>query len=371
MIYYVTDAGYGHYCLTSPVFYIQANNFMRWSKSVNMVEAHAEGEVGRVVTGGIMDVPGTSMIEKLSYMNTEGNELRKFLVFEPRGYAQMSTNLLLPPTTSKANAGMIVLQGDKAHAMSGSNAICTVTVLLETGMVEMVEPETTVVLDTAAGLVSARASCENGKCKNVELEMTPSYVDQLDVNLSVNGFGTVKLSIVFGGIFYALVDPAQVGLCISPENARALVEAGSQIQRAVNDQLVVKHEHIKGLEGLSYVMFIDKTSKGLLKGATILPPGRIDRSPCGTGNSARLSMMHARGEAKVGEEFTALSIINSQFKTKILRTTKVGSKDAVVPSIKGRGWIHGMHQIGLDPSDPYPKGYFLSDCWGDAFDLLN
>ena len=251
---------------------------MRWSKSVTMVEAHAEGEVGRVVTGGILDVPGDTMVDKLGYMNGDGDALQRFLVFEPRGCAQMSTVLCLPP----ANAGMIVLQGDKAHAMSGSNAICTVTVLLETGILEMRETETTVVLDTPAGLVTATAECSNGKCVNVEMEMPPCYVDALDTVVNVPGIGKIKLSIAFGGIFYALVDPAEFGLTIEPNSARALVEAGSIVQRSANQQLQIVHPEHPELNGLSYVMFMSTMSDGTLKSATILPSGRVDRSPCGT-----------------------------------------------------------------------------------------
>ncbi len=344
---------------------------MHWSKTVSMVEAHAEGEVGRVVTNGVLDVPGETMVDKLHYMNSDGDALRRFLVFEPRGYAQMSTVLLVPPTLPQAQAGMLVLQGDKAHAMSGSNAICTATVLLETGIVEMQEPQTTVILDTPAGPVSALAQCSAGKCVNVAIEMPPCYVDTLDAKIDVPGFGQVTISIAFGGIFYALVDPAELGLSIEPESARMLVEAGSEIQRAANHQLQISHPEHRALDGLSYVMFISETADGTLKGATIMPPGRVDRSPCGTGNSARLALMHARGEVRPGDTFHALSIIDSHFDVKLLRTTEVYGRPAVIPSIRGRGWIHGMHQIGLDPTDPYPTGYRVADCWGDAFDLLN
>ncbi len=344
---------------------------MRWKKSVTMVEAHAEGEVGRIVTSGIIDIPGSTMVEKLNYMNTDGDGLRRFLVFEPRGYAQMSTVLIPPPTVPEADAGMIVLQGDKAHGMSGSNAICTVTVLLETGIVEMKEPETTVVLDTPAGLVSARALCSNGKCQSVELEMTPCYVDQADVEIEVEGFGTVPIDIAFGGIFYALVDPATVDLTIDQESARALVDVGSKIHTAANSQLEISHPEFPALNGLSYVMFISRTADGRLKGATVLPPGRIDRSPCGTGNSARMALMYSRNEVEIGDSFTALSIIDSEFRVRFLRTTESYGRTAIVPSITGRGWVHGIHQIGVDPSDPYPQGYMVSDCWGEASDLLN
>lgn len=342
---------------------------MRWSRTVAMIEAHAEGEVGRVVAGGVLDVPGASMLDKLRFLNEKDDSLRRFLVFEPRGYPAMSTNLVFPPTRPDADAGFIVLQGDRAHAMSGSNAICVTTALLETGVIAMKEPETVVRLDTAAGLVTATATCRGGKCERVRLAMNPSFVHELDVAVDVDGIGTVKVDIAFGGVFYALIDPKQLKLAIEPDQARALVQAGIQTHRALNRKLTVRHPDLPGIEGIAYTMFVDRDAEGLL-GATVLPPGRLDRSPCGTGNSARLAVRHARGEAKVGDRALARSVIRSRFDVGFLGLTKVAGRDAVLPEITGRGWIHGLHQVGVDPSDPYPQGYLLADIWGDGFDLL-
>ncbi len=344
---------------------------MHWSKMLTMVEAHAEGEVGRVVTGGVIDLPGETMLDKMVHLNEVDDTLRRFCVFEPRGYAPMSTNLLIPPTRSDADAGFIVLQGDKAHSMSGSNCICVVTVLLETGILTMREPETIVRLDTPAGLVTARAACRNGKCERVSLDMVPSFVEALDVAVEVPGLGTVRADIAFGGVFYALIDPRQIGLKIEPSAARALVDAGCRIHRALNAEIEVRHPEQPAIRGLAYTMFVDRQANGDLVGATVLPPGRIDRSPCGTGNCARLAVRHARGEARPGETLTAHSIIDSSFQVTFQAETSVAGRPAVMPQISGRGWIHGLHQIGVDPSDPYPQGYILSDSWGDAFDLLN
>ena len=343
---------------------------MRWKKSIQMIEAHAEGEVGRVVTSGIIDVPGESMLEKMNFINQVDDSLRRFLVFEPRGQAQMSTNLLFPPTVSGADVGMIVLQGDKAHSMSGSNCICTVTVLLETGMIRMTEPETIVVLETPAGLVRAKADCKDGKCLSVALDMTPSFAYATDVELLVEDFGLVSIDIAFGGIFYGLIDVAQFDLDIIPENARALVNIGTAIHRSINKEMEICHPEINGLDGLSYTMFTGFNPNGELKGATVLPPGRIDRSPCGTGNAARLAVMYERGQIGIGTSLSAHSIIDSTFSVEIAGTKKVGDFLAVTPRIRGRGWIHGIHQVGLDPTDPYPFGFKVADCWGDAFDLL-
>ena len=344
---------------------------MHWKKTITMVEAHAEGEVGRIVTSVANDIPGKTMLEKMNYINQVDDSLRRFLVFEPRGYAQMSTNLIFEPIHKEADIGFLILQGDKAHAMSGSNSICLVTVLLETGRIEMIEPETVVTLDTPAGLVRAVASCKNGKCERVALDMTPSYADQLDTIIKVEGLGEVEVDIAFGGIFYALINPSQFNLKIVPKNARKLVDIGTKVHRAINSQIEIKHPQIEGLEGISYTMFVSHDSDGVMKGATILPPGRIDRSPCGTGNSARLAVMEARGLAEVGQSFLARSIIDSEFKVEILEKKTIAGKSGIIPRVSGRGWIHGVHQIGVDPSDPFPLGYKVADCWGDAFDLLS
>lgn len=282
----------------------------------------------------------------------------------------MSTCLIFPPTRPDADIGFIILQGDKAHAMSGSNSICLTTVLLETGMLPMTEAETIVRIDTASGLVTARATCRNGKCERVTLTMNPSYADRLDAVVDVEGFGKVTVDIGYGGIFYALIDPAQLGLEIRPDQAKRLVEAGSAIHRAVNAQLDIAHPEIEAIKGISYTMFVGHNAEGQLKGATIMPPGRIDRSPCGTGNSARLAVMAARGLAKAGDTFTARSIIDSTFEVTYAHDTTVAGRPAVQPIISGRGWIHGIHQVGLDPTDPYPLGYSVADTWGDAFDLM-
>lgn len=343
---------------------------MRWEKMLNMVEAHAEGEIGRVVTGGVGDIPGATMLEKMTYINEVDDSIRRFCVFEPRGYAQMSTNLLLPPTREDADAGFIILQGDQAHAMSGSNCICVATVLLETGILEMQEPQTTVRLDMPAGLVTATAQCKDGKCERVSLEMNPSFVDCLDFAVELDGYGTISVDIAFGGVFYALIDCAQLGLSIERQYAKKIVEIGCQVHRQLNKAYSVQHPENDQLKGIAYTMLIDKGPEGELRGATVMPPGRLDRSPCGTGNSARMAVMHVRGEVAVGDTYSAYSIIGSCFEMTVKGTTTVAGKSAVLPQVSGRGWIHGTHQIGVDPSDPYQLGYSVADCWGDAFDLV-
>ncbi len=344
---------------------------MRWQRFVTMVEAHAEGEVGRVVTGGLPNIPGRTPAEKLRHLNEVDDRLRRFLVLEPRGAAQMSTNILIPKTIPEADAAFIILQADKAHAMSGSNSICVTTVLLETGMIEMREPETIVRLETPAGLVTATARCKGGKCERVTLDMTPAFLDRRDLDVEVPGLGRVKVDIAYGGCFYALIDVAQFGFGIEPANARRLVDIGMKTQQVLNRTIEVAHPEIPEIAGISYTMLLGWARDGAPVGATVLPPGRIDRSPCGTGNAARMALRHARGEVKVGAKVTARSIIGSEFEVELVAETAVGNRTAVMTRVSGCGWIHGLHQIGLDPSDPYPQGFLLTDTWGEALDLLN
>jgi proline racemase len=339
---------------------------MRWSKTVTVVGAHAEGEVGRVVTGGVIDVPGKTMLDKMVYLNREDDSIRRFTLFEPRGSAQMSVNLLLPPTRPEADAGFIVMQPDAAHSMSGSNAMCVATVLLETGMLAMREPETIVVLDTPAGLVTAVASCRDGKVEKVALDLYPSFVEHLDHPLEVEGYGEIKVDVAYGGVYFALVDAKEVGFAITPAEARDMVDLGMRITAAAQEQIAVAHPELPALNSIGYTMYCGReaTPGGNLKSGTVIHPGRMDRSPCGTGTAARLAQMHARGELEVGRRVTQLSTIDSRFDAEILGTTSVGNRPAVLPRISGRAWIYGLYQLGVDPSDPYPLGYTMSDTWG-------
>jgi proline racemase len=336
-----------------------------------MVEAHAEGEVGRVVTGGLPAIPGRTPAEQMRHLNEVDDRLRRFLVFEPRGSAQMSTNILVPKSIADADAAFMILQADKVHAMSGSNSICVATVLLETGMVPMREPETVLRLETPAGLVKATAQCRDGKCERVTLDMTPSFVERLDHVADVPGLGPVKVDIAYGGCFYALVDGRQFDLDIKPENARRLVDIGMRVQQVLNRTTEIEHPEIPAIRGISYTMLTGWNATGEPTGATILPPGRVDRSPCGTGNAARMAVRYARGEVSVGETVRARSTIGGAFDVAFVGETKVAGRPATLSTVSGRGWIHGLHSIAHDPSDPFPDGFLLTDTWGEALDLLN
>lgn len=339
---------------------------MRWSRMITVVGAHAEGEIGRVITGGLVDVPGRTMLDKMRHLNGTDDTIRRFALFEPRGSAQMSVNLLLPPTRPDADAGFIVMQSDACHAMSGSNAMCVTTVLLETGMLPMIEPVTRVALDTPAGLVTAEASCREGRCQRVALDLVPSFVEHLDHPLEVEGSGTLWVDVAYGGDYFCLVDAAACGFAIAADEARDMVALAGRIKRAARQQIEVRHPEIPDLRAINFVMFCARPAGAgqPLRNGNVMHPGRLDRSPCGTGTAARLAVMNAKGELDVGQRLEMRSVIDSVFHAEITRTTTLGDRPAVVPRISGRAWIYGVCQLGVDPSDPYPLGYALPDTWG-------
>ena len=336
---------------------------MRLSRSLNVINVHAEGEVGNVISAGVLNVPGATMLEKMDYINQVDDRLRRFCLNEPRGRTQMSVNLLLAPTHPDADAGFIILQADQAHAMSGSNCICVVTALLETGILPMHEPQTVVTLELPAGLVVATASCRGGRCEKVSLDMVPSFVERLDVNIEVEGLGTVTIDAAFGGCYYALIDVKQVGLEIEPDNAHELATLGNTILLAAREQCPVQHPTLASLNQFVYAMFMAEVAQrtGELRNCTILPPGRIDRSPCGTGSAARLATLHARGQISVGDTVTMRSTIDSAFQVTVTGTTTVGKRNALKTRVAGRGWLFGTQTLSVDPDDPYPYGYVLAD----------
>jgi len=337
---------------------------MRWSKTIQTVDVHCAGEIGRVITGGVLDIPGATMADKLDHINQVDDSLRRWLCSEPRSGPAGSFVLLVPATVAEADTGFIVLQADQAHAMSGSNAMCAVTAILETGMKPMQEPHTQVVLDTAAGLVRAVATCDNGKVVSVALQMPPAFVSHQKQTIDTQQWGQVSYDVCFGGVFYALVDAAQLGLEITPDNARQLATQGVALRALIEQQLRPEHPTTSALDGLAYVMFTADDGDAV-RTCTTMRPGRVDRSPCGTGSNANMALRHARGLAQVGTQLISRSTIGSEFLTELCGETTVGSYTAVENRISGQCWIYAITQIGLDPSDPFPQGFAVADTWGD------
>ena len=335
-----------------------------WTNSLDLLLVHAQGEIGKVIVGGAPEIPGATVLDKMHHINTVDDRLRRFVTFEPRAHVAMTVNLLLEPTRPDANAGFIVLQADRAHPMSGSNCICVVTALLETGRVKMAEPETVVRLDTAAGLITARARCENGRCLSVSLDNVPAFALEIGARVDTPRWGRITADIAFGGVFYALVDAHEVGLAIVPENARALAEAGMEIKSLLKEQMRVSHPEIPGLDEIAYVMFRSPEPDGAIRTCTTLKPGRVDRSPCGTGSSANLAVLHAKGAVKPGDRRLSRSIIGGTFLAEAIGETTVGNYKAMLPRITGEAWIYGREELRVDPREPFAAGFALTDTWG-------
>ena len=341
---------------------------MEWQQSIELIEVHCQGEIGKVIVGGAPEIPGQTLLDKMNHINQVDDRLRRFVTLEPRASVQMSVNLLVPPTRPDAEAGFIVLQADRAHPMSGSNCMCVVTALLESGRIPMVEPDTTVRLDTPAGLVVAHARCVRGRCELVSLDNVPAFVEQLDAKINTPRWGTIRADLAFGGVYYALVDADQVGVELLPSNARDLAEAGIELKSLIAEQVSVQHPEHPSLDTIAYVMFRERESRNVVRTCTTLMPGRVDRSPCGTGSSANLAVLHARGELGVGEVQYSRSIIGGEFRAEILGVTSVGGRPAILPRITGSAWIYGVERLRVDEADPFTHGFALSDAWGSRVD---
>ena len=337
-------------------------------RMITAVDAHAEGEVGRVITGGVLPPPGDTVLAQQQWLEKNNDDLRKFLLYEPRGGAFTHANLVVPAKHPEADAGFIIMEPGNYVPMSGSNCICTTTVLLETGMLPMKEPETRLVLETPGGLVEVTARCEAGRVRSVTLTNVPSFAAHLDAEIEVPEIGRLRVDVTYGGAFFVLVDAEALGFRIVPEEARRLVELGETIKAAARDQLPVQHPEIPSQNEIVFTEFTlpvqPRDGEPTGRNTVVISPGKLDRSPCGTGTSARLAAMHAKGEIAEGEGFVSRSIIDSRFDGRILGTqTLSDGTTAVVTSIAGRAWISGIHQYLLAPDDPWPTGYTLSDTW--------
>lgn len=340
---------------------------MRFSRMINVVSAHAEGEGNDVITGGVLDVPGTTMFEKMTWLQNEGDELRQLLLNEPRGKSVLCMNLILPSARPEADFGYVIMESDFYVPMSGTNTICTVTAALETGMVPMKEPVTQLTLEAPAGLISVEADCKDGSCEAVSFDNVPAFVFALDAKVDVPGLGEITVDVAYGGMIYVLVDAAALGYDVVPDEARALVELGERIKAAAAEQIPAIHPTNPQIHTINQTLFAGPLERrdGVLtsRNAVIVSPGRIDRSPCGTGTCARMAVLHARGELKEGESFLHRSILETEFTGRVTGVTTEGGVPAIHPRITGRAWITGFHQHVLDPTDPFPQGYRLGDMW--------
>jgi proline racemase len=332
---------------------------------VTVIGCHVGGEENDVIVGGVLPPPGATMFEKKRYLEAHGDALRRWLLLEPRGKPTLCVNLVTPPTRADCDVGLIIMESADYPPMSGSNTICTVTVLLETGMLPMREPVTVLTLDTPAGPVPVEARCRDGKVERVQFTNVPCFATHLGAPLEVEGLGTIAVDVAYGGAFFAIVDAPSLGFAVNPKEARELVTVGNRITAAAARQLPARHPENPDIQGVTFTEFaMPFAGPGTVsRNAVVVAPGRIDRSPCGTGTSARLAVLAARGQLGPGQGFVHESIIGSRFEAGIASLTAVGDRAAIVPTIAGQAWITGVFQHGLDPTDPFRDGYTVPDLW--------
>jgi proline racemase len=337
---------------------------MRARRTLTVVGCHAGGEIGNVVVGGVLPPPGETVFEQMQALQAD-DTLRRLLLREPRGSVAAHANLVVPSARADCDAGYIIMEPTEYPAMSGSNTICVATVLLETGMVAMREPETILRLEAPAGVVEVRATCREGKCESVELTNVPCFADRLDAQLEIDGLGTIAVDVAFGGMWYAIADAHTLGFELVPAEARDLSRVGEQIRVAAREQLPCVHPENSEIAGVSIVEIAEpwRGVGAVSKNAVVVAPGRLDRSATGTGLSARMAALHARGAMRVGDAMTHASVLGTTFDGRIVSDTTVGDRPAIVPAIRGSAWITGITQVIVDPSDPFPEGYLLPDTW--------
>jgi proline racemase len=339
---------------------------MRSTKTIHVVSCHAEGEVGDVIVDGVAPPPGDTLWEQRTWIARD-QTLRNFVLNEPRGGVFRHVNLLVPPKHPDADMGFIIMEPEDTPPMSGSNSICVATVLLDAGIIPMSEPVTDLVLEAPGGLVRVRADCANGKAERITVQNLPSFVTGNAIPLDVPGIGMIPVDTVFGGDSFVVVDAVELEFQLVPVEARSLADLGVKITSAANQQLTFHHPDNPEWSHFSFCLFagplIRKNQHLMTTAAVAIQPGKIDRSPTGTALSARMALLHAQGEMQPDDTLVARSIIGSEFLGRVVGTTTVGDIPAIIPEISGRAWITGTHQHMLDPADPWPEGYRLSDTW--------
>lgn len=340
---------------------------MRSSKTIHVISAHAEGEVGDVIVGGVMPPPGNTIWEQSRWI-VQDQTLRNFVLNEPRGGVFRHVNLLVPPKHPDADAAFIIMEPEDTPPMSGSNSICVSTVLLDGGIIPMHEPVTEFTLEAPGGLVRVRAECRDGKAERIFVQNLPSFAADLNLPFEVEGLGTLTVDTAYGGDSFVIVDAHKLGFALTADEAHDIAKLGARITRAANEAMTFHHPTNPDWRHFSFCLFagpVAREGNRLRAGSAVaVQPGKVDRSPTGTALCARMAVLHARGEMSIEDQLTTVSVIGSTFSGRILGTTQVGTIPAIIPEISGRGWITGVHQHMLDPSDPWPGGYRLSDTWG-------
>jgi len=334
---------------------------VRIRKSFHTIDTHTEGEPTRTVVGGIPVVPGNTMKEKMVYMMEQQDWIRKVLTYEPRGNDVMSGTILTPPCDPAADIGVLYFEVGGWMPMCGHDTIGVSTALVEAGLVEVTEPYTYITLDTAAGLVRVKVEVKDNVAKRVTFTNAPAFVMARDVEVETAEYGKVHMDIAYGGNVYAILPAASVGLEIAPENSKVIIDAGNLLKRYINEQVKICHPEMPFINKVTHVEFSGppKSAAATVQNAVVIPPGAIDRSPCGTGTSAKMALLAAKGQLKEGESFVHESIIGSLFYCRIVGESEVGGIPAIIPEVTGSAYVTGIHTFFIDPEDPFPEGFQL------------
>ena len=339
---------------------------MRTSRAIQVIGCHAEGEVGDVIVGGVAPPPGRTVWEQSRFIAGDGT-LRAFVLNEPRGGVFRHVNLLVPPKDPRAQMGFIIMEPEDTPPMSGSNCICVATVLLDAGIIPMTEPVTKMALEAPAGLVEVSAQCSGGKAQSITLKNVPAFAERLGVPLEVEGLGTIEVDTAYGGDSFVMADARSLGFSVTPDEGRELAVIGRKIVKAGNEQLGFTHPELPEWRHFSFAFLTGELERvdGCLssRNACVVKPGKIDRSPTGTGCSALMAVLHAKGLLNQGERYIGRSISESRFVGEVAGLTTVGNHAAIIPTITGRAWITGQSTLMLDPTDPWPDGYKIADTW--------
>ncbi len=334
---------------------------MKFSHLFRTIETHTGGNPTRTILSGVPRIPGDTMMDKVEYFRTHYDWIRTNLMFEPRGHGVMSGCILTEPVHHEADLGVIFIEVGGYLPMCGHDTIGLVTALIETGQVEAVSPKTRLVLDTPSGLVRTEAHVEDGRVLSVSFENVPAFLYARDVVVSVPDWGEIPVDIAWGGNFYGLVDAERLGLELVPSEARRAIRLAQAIRRAVDQTMAVVHPELPTVRGLTHVEFFGAPShpEADVKNMVIVPPGGVDRSPCGTGTTAKAATLWSRGRLTMGGSFVHESVTGALFGATVLRETQVGFYDAVIVRIGGSAQVYGESTFVVDPDDPLTQGFLL------------
>ena len=350
----------------------------RLGRTIRAVDLHAAGEPGRVILGGVDGIPEGSMYDAMAWLRDHRDDLRLAMLREPRGYPAANCNLVLPSADPEAAAGYVIMEQVEYPGMSGTNTMCVVTALLETGAIPMVEPVTELTLEAPAGLIRVRADCADGKVTAVTFRNVAAFATHLDAVVEVPRLGPVTVDVAYGGMFYVIASAEAFGLRLTPDEGADIVRITEMVKAAANEQLPVAHPEQPGFAGITIGQLSGPAHDpaNSMRNVVTVSTGRldwerpatwtgaIDRSPCGTGTSARMATLHARGRLSMGEDFRHEGILGTVFRGRVVEETTIGGRPAIIPTISGRAWITGVADYVVDPTDPFPSGFTVGDIWG-------